>query len=223
MLMRIDILTAKPKILNGPFSEAIIQKAIKKGIINIYLHNLHNYGLGKYKKIDDYAYGGGPGMVLRIEPIYTCLSILIKERKYDEIIFLTSDGNPFIQNDANLLSIKKNLIFICGRYKGIDYRIRENFVTKEISIGKYIISGGELAAAIIIDAIVRMIPGVLGNYDSALTDSFQNKLLELEPPIYTRPAIYKGLKVPDILLSGNFKEIKKWKYKKSLERIKNTI
>lgn len=222
--MRIDILTSVPKILIGPFSESIIKRAIEKDIINIYIHDLHDYGLGKNKKIDDYSYGGGPGMILRIEPIYKCLKKLFSTIKYDDVIFMTPDGIPFTQKEANILSYKKNLIIICGRYKGIDYRIRENFITKEISIGKYVITGGELAAAVLIDATVRMIPGVLGNYNSALTDSFQKNSFQeilLEPPIYTRPYIYNNWKVPKILLSGNLKKIEEWKNIKSYERIKN--
>lgn len=220
-MMRIEILTAVPGLFKGIFSESIMKRAIDKKLVYINIYNLHNYGLGKHKKIDDYSYGGGPGMVLRIEPIYNCLTDICSKRDYDEIIFMTSDGTAFLQSDANSLSKKNNLIIICGHYKGIDQRIRDNLITKEFSIGNYVISGGELAAAVIIDAIVRMIPGVLGNYASALTDSFQSRLIE--PPIYTRPSIYKGWEVPKILLSGNFKKIEEWREQESLKRIKNKI
>lgn len=217
--MRIEILTAVPGLFQGVFSESIMKRAIEKKIVNINIYNLHDYGLGKHKKIDDYSYGGGPGMVMRIEPIYHCLKNLCSKIDYDEIIFMTSDGTSFLQSDANSLAKKKNLIIICGHYKGVDQRVRDHLVTKEFSIGNYVISGGELAAAVIIDAIVRMIPGVLGNYASALTDSFQSRLIE--PPIYTRPYIYKGWTVPKILLSGNFKKIEEWRKKESTKRIKN--
>lgn len=217
--MRIEILTAVPGLFKGIFSESIMKRAIDKKILNINIYNLHDYGVGKHKKIDDYSYGGGPGMVMRIEPIYDCLKNICSKRNYDEIIFMTSDGKSFLQSDANILSSKKNLIIICGHYKGVDQRVRDHLITKEFSIGKYVISGGELAAAVIIDAIVRMIPGVLGNYSSALTDSFQSRLIE--PPIYTRPYIYNGWTVPKILLSGNFKKIEEWKEKESIKRIKN--
>lgn len=217
--MRIDILTAVPGLFKGVFSESIIKRGIDKKLVNINIYNLHDYGLGKHKKIDDYSYGGGPGMILRIEPIYSCLKNICSKRNYDEIIFMTADGTPFLQSDANILASKKNLIIICGHYKGVDQRVRDNLITKEFSIGNYVISGGELAAAVIIDAIVRMIPGVLGNYASALTDSFQSRLIE--PPIYTRPYVYKGWEVPKILLSGNFKKIEEWREEESIKRIKN--
>lgn len=218
-MMRIEILTAVPGLFKGIFSESIMKRAIEKKLVNINIYNLHDYGIGKNKKIDDYSYGGGPGMVMRIEPIYECITKLCSERDYDEIIFMTSDGTNFLQSDANHFSSKKNLIFLCGHYKGVDQRIRDHLITKEFSIGNYVISGGELAAAVIIDAIVRMIPGVLGNYNSALTDSFQSRLIE--PPIYTRPYIYKGWTVPKILLSGNFKKIEEWREKESIKRIQN--
>lgn len=217
--MRIDILSAVPGLFKGVFSESIIKRAIDKKLVNITIYNLHDYGLGKHKKIDDYSYGGGPGMVMRIEPIHNCLKNICSKRNYDEIIFMTPDGTSFLQSDANILSSKKNLIIICGHYKGIDQRVRDHLITKEFSIGNYVISGGELAAAVIIDSIVRMIPGVLGNYDSALTDSFQKRLIE--PPIYTRPYVYNGWTVPKILLSGNFKKIEEWREKESIKRIKN--
>lgn len=217
--MRIDILSAVPGLFKGVFSESIIKRAIDKKLVNINIYNLHDYGLGKHKKIDDYSYGGGPGMVMRIEPIHNCLKNICSKRNYDEIIFMTPDGTSFLQSDANILSSKKNLIIICGHYKGIDQRVRDHLITKEFSIGNYVISGGELAAAVIIDSIVRMIPGVLGNYASALTDSFQKRLIE--PPIYTRPYVYNGWTVPKILLSGNFKKIEEWKEKESIKRIKN--
>lgn len=217
--MRIDILTAVPGLFKGVFSESIMKRAIYKKLVSINIYNIHDYGLGKHKKIDDYSYGGGPGMVMRIEPIHNWLQNLCSKRNYDEIIFMTSDGKSFLQSDANNLSSKRNLIIICGHYKGVDQRIRDYLITKEFSIGNYVISGGELAAAVITDAIVRMIPGVLGNYDSALTDSFQSRLIE--PPIYTRPYMYNGWTVPKILLSGNFKKIDEWREKESIKRIKN--
>ncbi|WP_185850620.1 tRNA (guanosine(37)-N1)-methyltransferase TrmD [Blattabacterium cuenoti] len=212
--MRIDIISIFPDILSGPFSNSIIKRAINKNFINIQIHNLRKYGLGKRKKIDDYSYGGESGMVIRIEPVYHCFSKLLSERYYDERIFMTPDGELLSQKYAQFLTKKKNIIILCGRYKGIDQRIRDNLISKEISIGNYILSGGEIAAAVLVETIVRLLPGVIHNQDSIITDSFQQESF-IAPPIYTRPAIYKGWKVPDILLSGNHKKIKDWLKQKS--------
>tara|TARA_Y100001978_G_scaffold190984_1_gene194653 strand:+ start:531 stop:1208 length:678 start_codon:yes stop_codon:yes gene_type:complete len=214
--MRIDILTVLPKLLDGPFSASILKRAQDKGLVEIRLHNIRDYSTDKHKNVDDYQYGGGAGMVMSIEPIVTLIEKLKKERTYDEIIFMTPDGAILEQKTCNDLSLTKNLIILCGHYKGIDERIREHFITREISIGSYVLSGGELAAAILTDAIIRLLPGVLNNETSALTDSFQDNLLS--PPVYTRPPEYRGWKVPDILLSGNFPEIEKWREQKALER-----
>ncbi|WGH27278.1 MAG: tRNA (guanosine(37)-N1)-methyltransferase TrmD [Candidatus Bostrichicola ureolyticus] len=218
--MRIDIISVIPKLFDGPLSNSIIKRAIDKGLVQIYIHDIHEYGIGKYKQIDDYPYGKKVGMVMRIEPIYKCIEKLKSKINYDEVIFMAPDGKQFIQSDANLLSLKKNLIILCGHYKGVDQRVRDNLITREISIGKYVLSGGELAAAVIIDAIIRLIPGVLGNKYSALTDSFQNESDSLEPPIYTRPSIYKGWKVPEVLLSGDLKKIECWKNEQIMKRNK---
>ncbi|WP_185878108.1 tRNA (guanosine(37)-N1)-methyltransferase TrmD [Blattabacterium cuenoti] len=220
--MRIDIVCVFPDIFSSPFSNSIIKKATNKKLVDINIHNLRDYGLGKRKKIDDYPYGGGNGMVIRIEPVYQCFSMLISNRQYDEIIFMTPDGDLFSQKYANDLSLKKNIIILCGRYKGIDQRIRDHLISKELSIGKYILSGGELAAAVVIESIVRLLPGVI-NKTSVLTDSFQKKSYFISPPIYTRPSIYKKWKVPNVLLSGNHKKIKKWFLKKSLQSIKKKL
>lgn len=217
--MRIDIISAVPKLLDGPFSESIVKRAQQQGIVEIFVHNLRDYGLGKYRQIDDEPFGGGAGMVLRPEPIFTIIEQLQKERSYDEIIFLTPDGIRYDQGLANALSLKQNLIFICGHYKGIDQRIRDRFVTLEISIGDYVLTGGELPAAIIVDSIVRLLPGALHDTESALLDSFQTGLLE--GAIYTRPAEYQGMKVPDILLSGDHKKIAEWREQQSLEKTKS--
>lgn len=217
--MRIDIITALPKLLESPFSDSILKRAIDKGLVEIYIHDLRDYGLGKHKQIDDYQFGGGAGMVMMIEPIETSLTQLQSERKYDEIIFMTPDGEVFDQECANSLSLKQNLILICGHYKGIDERIREHLITKELTIGDYVLSGGELAAAVVSDAIIRLIPGVLNDETSALTDSFQDGLLS--PPVYTRPADYNGWKVPDVLLTGNFKLIDEWRQNQSESRTKS--
>ncbi|WP_185883140.1 tRNA (guanosine(37)-N1)-methyltransferase TrmD [Blattabacterium cuenoti] len=208
--MRIDIVCVKPEILSSPFYHSVIKKAINKGYIDIIIHDLKEYGLGKYKKIDDYPYGGGSGMVIRIEPVDQCFSKLLSKRNYDEIIFMTPDGDLFSQKYAKYLIKKKNIIILCGRYKGIDQRIRDHLISKEISIGKYILSGGELASAILVDTLVRLLPGVIKNKESILTDSFQKESNFISPPIYTRPVIYKGWKVPNILLSGHHKKIKHW-------------
>jgi tRNA (guanine37-N1)-methyltransferase len=216
--MRIDILTIFPKLLKSPFEHSIIKRAIKKKIVRIYFHDIRDYSSTKHKQVDDYSYGGGAGMVMMVEPIAKCIENLKKKRKYDEVIFMTPDGDLLDQKTSNHLSTLKNIIILCGHYKGVDERIRENFITKEISIGKYVLSGGELPAAILCDAIIRIIPGVLSDETSALSDSFQDDLLS--PPVYTRPSDYKGLKVPDVLLSGNDKEIQKWRSEKAIEKTK---
>jgi len=218
--MRIDIIAVVPELLQSPFQHSIFKRAVEKGLASVYFHDLRQYGLGNYKQIDDYSFGGGAGMVLMIEPIDACISALKAERNYDEVIYLTPDGHTLNQPMANALSLKENIIILCGHYKGVDQRVRDNFVTKEISIGDYVLSGGELAAAVLADAIVRLIPGVLSDETSALTDSFQDNLLA--PPVYTRPSEYKGWKVPDILLSGNTPQIDAWReeqaYKRTEER-----
>ena len=218
--MRIDIIAVVPELLQSPFQHSIFKRAVEKGLASVYFHDLRQYGLGNYKQIDDYSFGGGAGMVLMIEPIDACISALKAERNYDEVIYLTPDGHTLNQPMANALSLKENIIILCGHYKGVDKRVRDHFVTKEISIGDYVLSGGELAAAVLADAIVRLIPGVLSDETSALTDSFQDNLLA--PPVYTRPAEYKGWKVPDILLSGNTPQIDAWReeqaYKRTEER-----
>ncbi|WP_185864692.1 tRNA (guanosine(37)-N1)-methyltransferase TrmD [Blattabacterium cuenoti] len=215
--MRIDIISIFPDIFQGPFSHSIIKRAIDKNLMKIHIHNLREYGLGKRKKIDDYPYGGIPGMVIRIEPVYHCFSKLLSKRSYDEIIFMTPDGEILSQKYAQYLKNKKNIIILCGRYKGIDQRIRDNLISKEISIGNYILSGGEIAAAVLVETVVRLLPGVIKNKGSIMTDSFQEEESFIAPPIYTRPVIYKGWKVPDILLSGNHKKIKDWLKKKSMK------
>ena len=217
--MRIDILTLLPELLEGPFSASILKRAQDKNLVEIQMHNIRDYSTDKHKNVDDYQYGGGAGMVMSIEPIVTLIEKLQKERDYDEIIYMTPDGDLLEQNMCNELSLKKNIILLCGHYKGIDERIREHFISKEISIGSYVLSGGELAAAVVTDAIVRLLPGVLNNETSALTDSFQDDLLS--PPVYTRPPEYRGWKVPGVLLSGNFPEIEKWREEKALERTKS--
>lgn len=216
MSMRIDIITVLPELLKSPFEASILKRAIEKGLVEVHLHNLRDYATGNYKQIDDYQFGGGAGMVMMIEPIDKCISQLKSEREYDEVIYMTPDGSTLDQKMANELSLKKNFIILCGHYKGVDQRVRDMFITREISIGDYVLSGGELAAAIVCDAVIRLIPGVLNDETSALTDTFQDNLLA--PPVYTRPAEYKGLKVPKILLSGNFPEIEKWREQQALER-----
>ena len=215
-MMRFDIITVLPGLLESPFAHSILQRAQKKGLAEIHVHNLRNYSTNKHKSVDDYPYGGGSGMVMMIEPFARCIDALRKEREYDEIVFMTPDGETFNQSIANQLSIKKNIIILCGHYKGIDQRIRDMFVTREISIGDYVLSGGELPAAVFVDAIVRLIPGVLSDETSALSDSFQGELLDA--PVYTRPADWNGHKVPDILLSGNQAVIEEWRYEQALER-----
>lgn len=216
--MRIDIITVLPELLTSPLSHSIINRAQQKGHAEIYIHNLRDYATNKHKNVDDYAFGGDAGMVMMIEPIDRAIAALKDERDYDEIIYTSPDGIKYNQQEANKLATYQNIIILCGHYKGIDQRIREHIITKEISIGDYVLTGGELAAAIIVDSVVRLIPGVISDETSALTDSFQDNLLA--PPVYTRPAEYKGWKVPDVLLSGNFKEIDKWKEEQSVERTK---
>ena len=214
--MRIDILTIFPEMFQGPFTESIIKRAVSKGLAEIHLHNIRDYATNKHRNVDDYVYGGSAGMVMMVQPIADCIEKLKSERDYDEVIFLTPDGEVLNQRLANRLSLNGNLIFLCGHYKGIDERIREHYITLEVSIGDYVLSGGELAAAVLADSIIRLIPGVLSDETSALSDSFQDGLLS--PPVYTRPADYNGWKVPEVLLSGNEKEIVHWNYLKSLER-----
>jgi len=216
--MRIDIITVSPELIKSPFEFSIIKRAIDKNLVEVHFHDLRKYALNAYGKIDDYQYGGGAGMVLMIEPIDTCISKLKSEREYDEIIYLTPDAKTLNQQTANKLSLQKNIILLCGHYKGIDQRVRDLFITKEISIGDYVLSGGELGAAVLCDTVIRLIPGVLGDETSALTDSFQDNLLS--PPVYSRPSNYKGLAVPKILLSGNFPKIDEWRNEKALERTK---
>jgi tRNA (guanine37-N1)-methyltransferase len=217
--MRIDILTILPKLFDGPFSDSILKRAQEKGHVSIHLHNIRDYSTDKHKNVDDYQYGGGAGMVMRIEPIAACIDQLKAERTYDEIIYMTPDGELLEQGISNQLSIKGNLMILCGHYKGVDDRIRQHYITKEISIGSYVLSGGELAAAVLVDSIVRLIPGVLNDETSALTDSFQDQLLS--PPVYTRPPVYNGWSVPDVLLSGNSQEIDRWREEQALERTKS--
>ncbi|NVN18479.1 tRNA (guanosine(37)-N1)-methyltransferase TrmD [Muricauda sp. HICW] len=214
--MRIDIITVLPELLKSPFEASILKRAIEKGLVEVHLHNLRDYTTGNYKQVDDYQFGGGAGMVMMIEPIDKCISQLKAEREYDEVIYMTPDGNTLNQGMANEISMKKNIIVLCGHYKGVDQRVRDMFVTREISIGDYVLSGGELAAAILCDAVIRLLPGVLNDETSALTDTFQDNLLA--PPVYTRPAEYKGMEVPKILLSGNFPKIEKWREQQALER-----
>lgn len=217
-MMRIDIITIFPEMLEGFFNCSIMARAQKKGLAEIHLHNLRDWTLDKHKRVDDYPYGGCAGMVMQIEPIDRCISALKAERDYDEVIFVTPDGKQWDQPMANSLSMAKNIIILCGHFKGIDYRIREHFITKEISIGDYVLTGGELAAAVIADSIVRIVPGVISDVESALSDSFQDNLLA--PPVYTRPAEYKGWKVPEVLLSGHEANIRNWEFEQALERTK---
>ncbi len=216
--MRVDILTVVPQLLSSPFSASIMQRAQDKGHVEIYVHNIRDYSTSKHKNVDDYQYGGGAGMVMSIEPISACIEKLKSQRHYDEIIYMTPDGEILEQKLCNTLSLYENILILCGHYKGIDERIREHYITKEISIGSYVLSGGELAAAVLVDAIVRLIPGVLNDESSALSDSFQDNLLS--PPVYTRPPEFNGWKVPDILLSGNTKAIEKWREEQAFLRTK---
>jgi len=217
--MRIDIITVLPELIQSPFNHSIIKRAIEKGLVEIHTHNLRDYATDKYKSVDDYSFGGGAGMVMKIEPVFQVIEVLKSQRQYDDIIYTSPDGVPFDQKVANELSTYENLIILCGHYKGIDQRIRDHLITREISIGDYVLSGGELAAAIITDAVVRLIPGVISDETSALTDSFQDGLLA--PPVYTRPEDFNGWKVPKVLLSGNFKEIENWRFEKSKERTRD--
>lgn len=216
--LRIDIITVLPELLRSPLEHSIIQRARDKGLVQIELQNLRDFALGKYKSVDDYPYGGGGGMILRCEPLAACIEHLQSQRSYDAVIYTTPDGKTFDQRTANTLSTYRNIMIICGHYKGIDQRIRDKYVTHEISIGDYVLSGGELAACILTDAIVRLVPGAIGDEMSALSDSFQDNLLA--PPIYTRPEEWNGMRVPDILLSGNDKLIKDWQLEQSLEKTK---
>lgn len=214
--MRIDIITVLPELIQGFMQESIVGRAQKKGLVEIHIHNLRDYTLDKWRRVDDYPFGGFAGMVMQCEPIDRCISALTSERHYDQIIFTTPDGEQFNQPMANSLSLCENIIILCGHYKGIDYRIREHLITKEVSIGDYVLTGGELAAAVMADAIVRILPGAIGDEQSALSDSFQDNLLAA--PVYTRPAEYKGWRVPEVLLSGNERLIKEWELQQSLER-----
>ena len=217
--MRIDIITVLPELLDSPLGHSIMKRARDKGLLEVYVHHLRKWAVNKYGQVDDYQFGGGAGMVMMPEPLANAIEDLRKETIYDEIIYMTPDGARFDQKTANQLSLKNNLLIICGHYKGIDDRIRQHFVTKEISIGDYVLSGGELAAAVVIDAIGRLIPGVLNDETSALLDSFQDNLLA--PPVYTRPAEFRGWKVPDILLSGDPRKIEEWRNEQSIERTKD--
>lgn len=214
--MRIDIITVLPELLKSPFEASILKRSIEKGLVEVHFHNLRDYTDKSYNQVDDYQFGGGAGMVLMIEPIDKCITALKSERDYDEVIYMTPDGETLHQKMANSLSLLNNVIILCGHYKGVDQRVREAFITKEISVGDYVLSGGELGAAILCDSVIRLIPGVLNNETSALTDTFQDNLLA--PPIYTRPSEYKGMKVPEILLSGNFPKIEVWREEEAQKR-----
>lgn len=216
--MRIDIITVLPELIKSPFEHSILKRAHDKGLVEVNLIDLRDYGIGKHKQVDDYAFGGGAGMVMMIEPIANCINNLKSQRTYDDIIYMTPDGETLNQKICNQLSLQKNLIVLCGHYKGVDQRLRDHFITKEISIGDYVLSGGEIAAAAMCDAVIRLIPGVLNDETSALTDSFQDNLLA--PPVYTRPAEYNGWTIPEILLSGHLGNIEKWRYDQSVERTK---
>ena len=216
--MRIDIITVVPELLSSPLNESILKRAQESGHAEIYVHNLRDYTDDKRRTVDDYPFGGEAGMVMKIEPVYRCIEKLKSERDYDEIIFTSPDGITYNQHEANRLSLMKNIIILCGHYKGIDYRIREHLVTREISIGDYVLTGGELAACVIADSVVRIIPGAIGDEASALTDCFQDNLLA--PPVYTRPAEFNGWKVPEVLLSGNFADIEKWQDEQAWSRTK---
>ena len=217
--MRIDIITVVPELLVSPLNESILRRAQEGGFVEIKIHNLRDYTDDKRRTVDDYPFGGEAGMVMKIEPVYRCITALRSERHYDEVIFTSPDGVPYNQHEANRLSTLENIIILCGHYKGIDYRIREHLITREISIGDYVLTGGELAAAIITDSVVRLLPGAIGDEASALTDSFQDNLLA--PPIYTRPADFNGWKVPQVLMSGNFAEIERWQEEQAYERTKS--
>ena len=216
--MRIDIISVVPELIKGFFDYSIIKRAIDKQLVEVYFHNLHDYANNAYRQVDDYQFGGGAGMVMMIEPIDKCITALKAERHYDEVIFLTPDGDTLQQKTANKLSLSENLIVLCGHFKGVDQRVRDHFITKEISIGDYVLSGGELGAAVLCDAVIRLIPGVLSDETSALTDSFQDNLLA--PPVYTRPANYKGWEVPEVLTSGNTPKIEQWREEMAYQRTK---
>jgi len=216
--MRIDIISVVPELIKGFFDYSIIKRAIDKHLVEVYFHNLHDYANNAYRQVDDYQFGGGAGMVMMIEPIDKCITALKAERHYDEVIFLTPDGETLQQKTANKLSLSENLIILCGHFKGVDQRVRDHFITKEISIGDYVLSGGELGAAVLCDAVIRLIPGVLSDETSALTDSFQDNLLA--PPVYTRPANYKGWEVPEVLTSGNTPKIEQWREEMAYQRTK---
>ena len=216
--MRIDIISVVPELLKSPFEASILKRAISDGIVDIHIHNLREFTSDNYKSVDDYQYGGGAGMVMTVEPIDKCISRLKSERDYDHVIYMTPDGEKLNQSIANKFSLFNNIIILCGHYKGVDQRVRDHLITHEISIGDFVLSGGELAAAVLCDSIIRLIPGVLGNETSALTDSFQDNMLA--PPIYTRPRSYKGWDVPEVLFSGNFPKIEKWREKEALRNTK---
>ena len=217
-IMRIDIITCLPRLLESPFGDSILKRAQDKGLVQIKVHDLRDFAKNRQKQVDDYAYGGGAGMVLMIEPIADCIEHLKSERAYDEVIYMSPDGELLHQSLANDLSLRKNIIILCGHYKGVDERVRQHYVTREISIGDYVLSGGELAAAVLADAIIRLVPGVLSDETSALSDSFQDGLVA--PPVYTRPAAFKGLKVPEVLLSGHEKKIEEWRFEQAVQRTK---
>jgi tRNA (guanine37-N1)-methyltransferase len=216
--MRVDIITCLPGLLESPFSHSIVRRAVDRGKIAIHIHDLKEYAINKHRQVDDYLYGGGAGMLLMIEPIARCINTLKAKVNYQEFIYMAPDGEQLTQRVANELSLQDNLVILCGHYKGVDERVREHFITREISIGDYVLSGGELAAAVLVDSIVRLLPGVLSDGTSALTDSFQEDLIA--PPAYTRPAKFQGMEVPDVLLSGNARAIQQWRHEKTLERTK---
>ena len=216
--MRIDIITVLPQLLESPFEHSILKRATEKNLAKVVVHDLRDYSTNKHRKVDDYSFGGGAGMVLLIEPIARCIRTLKEQRDYDEVIYMSPDGENFSQSIANQLSLNKNIIILCGHYKGIDERVREHFITREISIGDYVLTGGELAAAVVSDAIIRLIPGVMSDETSALSDSFQDGLVA--PPVYTRPSDFEGWKVPDILLSGDQKKVENWRFEQALQRTK---
>lgn len=216
--MRIDIITCLPSLLESPFSHSILKRARDKDLVTVEIHDLRDYATNKHRQVDDYAYGGGAGMVLMIEPIARCIEHLKAQRAYDEVIYMSPDGEQLTQRVSNQISLMKNIMILCGHYKGVDERVREHFVTREISIGDYVLSGGELAAAVLADSVIRLLPGVLSNETSALSDSFQNDLVA--PPVYTRPADYQGWKIPKVLLSGHEKRIEEWRHEQSLQRTK---
>ncbi len=217
--MRIDIITCLPRLLESPFSDSILKRAQDKGLVTVKVHNLREYSTNKHRTTDDYAFGGGAGMVMMIEPIDRCITSLKSERTYDEVLYMSPDGETLSQSLANQLSLKQNLILLCGHYKGVDERVREHLITREISIGDYVLSGGELAAAVVADSIIRLLPGVLNDETSALSDSFQDGLIA--PPVYTRPADYNGWKVPEVLLSGHQSKIEDWKQEEAIKRTKS--